>query len=651
MKETIQEVRPELILSFGGPATEELTGKGPISKVHGGFYKLLPKYEHECYILAQFHPSYVMRRRDEIPVMIRDLEKVHTFFTSGAPKEVASRTRFYLDPTAEELREYLISSYRDEIVAFDTETTSLNTREAKLLGASFSKHKDTAMAIYLSRESDPRWSVIKEFLENSEIRKCAQNGSYDCAVLLTNGINVKGLTYDTRLAEQLLNSDSPKDLGHLRAVYTDIPPYKPTKKDMENIQTWGKDRMLNYAALDAQCTYQVMEKQIKLLSQGQMGLLKNLLVPVCLTLNKMERIGIKVDVPKLAIRYAETIPKIESLEKELQEGWGINPNSPKQICTTFGLSSSDKETLRDHVRRNGPNTEVFSKILACRDLSKGAATFLKGIYERLEEGRIHTQYRPEGTGTGRLSSSNPNLQNIQKPFRAIYTSDSEEYCLLACDYKQLELRVLSVLAPCPVLKGDLDSGVDIHEGVRKKIYDYVPEHIKWNARMIAKAVVFGTIYGRTPRSIAMAFGVSIKTAEDWQAALTDRYPGVGSYIIDRTDDYKKFGKVTTPFGRTRLVENARQAVNSPIQSTANDIALYALLRLDQEGFDLRLTTHDEIVSHVRISELEKYAKIQKEIMEMPVPELGNAIFPVDVKVGWNWYELKVVEDFKREVLK
>lgn len=585
--------------------------------------------------------------------MVRDLEKVHTFFTSGPPQEVSDRTRFYLDPTAEELREYLITSYKGEVIAFDTETTSLNPREAQLLGASFSKHKDSAMAVYLNNGSDARLPIIKEFLESDVILKAAQNGSYDCAVLHTNGIYVseKALVYDTRLAEQLLNSDSPKDLGHLRAVYTDIPPYKPTKKEMEQIQSWGKVKMLNYAALDAQCTYQVMEKQKTLLSDKQKELLQKLLVPVCFALNKMERNGIRVDVGRLALMYAETIPKIEALEKEIQAKWGVNPYSSKQVQNTFGVSDSRRETLEAHADRCGVHTDAFKLILECKALAKGASTFLKGIYERLEGDRIHTRYNPEGTGTGRLSSSNPNLQNIRKPFRIIYCSDSKDTVLIAADYSQLELHVASILAPCPALKGDLEKRADIHTRVMNMIIDHIPRHFKETKqeRWIAKTVVFGSLYGRSPRSMAIFFGVSIETATLWQEGLFTQYPGLKVYMLNREEDFRRFGKVTTPFGRVRYVQNARQAINAPIQSSANDVALSKLLTLYKMGMDIRLTTHDEIVIQAPVKEVEEYAKLLKSTMEAPVSEMGDYSFPVDLKVGFNWYELKKTEDFKKEV--
>jgi len=316
-----------------------------------------------------------------------------------------------------------------------------------------------------------------------------------------------------------------------------MEPYKPSKKEVKDIQHWGKDKMLLYAAKDALCTGLVRRGQEPLLSEAQHKIMQEILLPVSLTLNHMERRGMKVDVNTLAIMYGNVIPQIEVLTEEIQSELGVNPNSPKQVTACFNLKSSDREALEELIAKGHPQEEMIKKILECRDLSKGASTFLRGVYERLEEGYIHTEYNPSGTGTGRLSSKNPNLQNVQKKFRVIYVPE-KGHVILTGDYKQLELWVGGYLAPGDSLLTFLRGGGDIHDQVLLEIKDYIPERLLWNARNVAKTVVFGTFYGRGARSIAIYFGVSISTAEEWQNGLFKIAPDLRGYIEERTLDFR-----------------------------------------------------------------------------------------------------------------
>jgi len=632
----IHEVQPQLIVALGSSASMALTGEGPITKVHGSFFPLQEEYEWECSVLCIYHPSYVMRQRMMIPVMVRDIMKVHSFFKEGGvPKR--KEISFLLDPTAQQLKDYLYAT--KERVAFDTEATALNPRQAVLLGASFSRNDESAIAVYFQGGSkDPRFQVVKKWLECEGREKSTQNGNYDVEVCHSNGIQVKGVTFDTRLAEQLLSPDTPKDLNQLRAVYTEIQPYKPGKKEMAIIGTWGKERMLKYAALDAVCTKQVEVKQCDILSKGQHSLLRQHLVPVSIILAEMTRKGVKLDVPELAMRHKTLVQPMLQLEDEINAECGIRVSSPKQVMNYFDISSSDRKSLEAMVDRGHERKELIQKILKWRDLDT-ETKFYRSTFNHMESGRIHASFNPEGTGTGRLSSSDPNLQNVQEKMRAVFIPDGEDSVFISCDYKSMELRVLALLAPCEALWYDLNHGVDIHDNVKKEIYEYIPDRLKWNARWIAKSVVFGTIYGRSAASISEAFGVSRDTAGDWQEMCKGKYPGIEKYIKDRMNDFRTRGKVDTPYGRLRYVQTIPQAVNTPIQSTANDVMLTALRHLREEGLDVRISLHDEITIHAKVKSIKRDMHIMKEVMTAPVPELSNASFPVDTAIGRNWYEM------------
>lgn len=639
--EELAMLQPQLVVGFGGFTCQQLTGKHDLSIMssRGSFLELDPKWEYGCPVLCCLHPSFVMRQRQWIPVAIKDLLLVTRFFVEGIPTE--EDYKFILDPTVEELKEYLYST--DSIVDFDTETTGLHLRQDNVIGASFSISPHSACAVAFKDKYDPRIEVVAEWLSNPTIPKSAQNGSFDCEILFNSlGIEVRGLCYDTRLGEQLLSSDTPKDLDHLRAVYTKITPYKPSKKQRSEMASWGKDRMLTYACWDAVTTHQVRLAQKKLLSPLQNELIENLLIPLIPAINLMERKGVKVDVPTLAMTYADIIPKAEALYSEVEEAIGININSPKQIMDTFHIKSSDREELEGQIQRGHSQSDILQKILDYRDIHKGASTFLRGVYQRLEDGYVHTHYKIEGTGTGRLSSSDPNLQNIQEPYRAIFIP--EDGCVFfSIDYKQLELWVAAVLAEDILLLKDLQSDVDIHNAVLQEMEPYMPERLLISPkvkRVAAKNVVFGTLYGRSARSIAIAYAVPVEMAKKWQNICFDKYPGLQRYVEKQTRAASNPGYVDSPFGRRRYVQTAMQAINTPIQNTASDITLSSLLIMHQEGFDLRLTVHDSIVLQVKEGEEEPTYKRVKTIVERSIPQLKGVNLKATYEVGYNWYEME-----------
>jgi DNA polymerase-1 len=644
--EEIQGIKPELILALGGPAMYALTGhEGPMS-LRGSFHPLLEVYQHECQVLCLLHPSFVMKQRQWINIAINDLKLIHSFFVSGLPKK--EEYSFTLDPSAEELNNYLSKNNSELPTTFDIETTSLDPFEAQVIGIGFSNSPTSAMAIAYKGINDPRLPVVKRFLESIEPEevKCAQNGSYDCKVLnVSQSVKVKNMSFDTRLAEQLLNSDMPKNLDHLRATYTQIKPYKPTKKEMKTIQSWNKDTMLEYCCWDNITTYQVMQAQSELLTIQQKLLLKNLLVPLIETINSMEIKGVQVDVNRLALMYAQSIPVAEAIKTKVETKYKLNPSSPKQVTKYFNLKESSKLTLKNLIKAGHEKSDLLQDILDYRDLTKGAGTFLKGVYERLKDNRIHTQYNIEGTGTGRLSSENPNLQNVPKPFRVIYTADTEDDILISGDFSQLELWVVSVLGPCPPLYKILIEGGDIHLRVEEAINDYLPENLLNRRRLIAKSIVFGTLYGLSSNTIATTFSVTREIGKKWQGIFLD-IAGLDKYYSDCRHDFQEKGYVTTPFGRKRYIQTFPQALNAPVQSTASDVTLTQLNKCYYESkLDLRLQVHDEIVIHSSKKDLKKNSQLLKDTMESLIPEL-NQRFKVNIKAGYNWFEMKEVKNLK-----
>jgi DNA polymerase-1 len=635
LKQEILEFKPALIVALGNPSAYTLTGKDRILSLRGSFFPLRPEFDWECPVLCCLHPSFILRQRQWVEQATKDFQEVNRFIMGDTLPNQEEEYEFLMDPSLWELQEYL---GRTSLWAFDTETTGLNVRRDKVIGMSFSNSRNSAAALLL-KDHDPRLDYIKTMLEDPQQRKVTQNGSYDCEILFNSlDIKVRGMQYDTRLAEQMLNSDMPTGLDHLRAVYTKIKPYKPSKKEMKEVHLWGKERMLQYANWDAVCTYQVMLEQLKILGEGQTWLLENLLLPIVPVLNEMERKGVALDINLLAGMYGNNFPRLEALEKEIATRMGISPHSPKQVMEYFQLSSSDRDTLEYYIQRGDHRSEEMELILSARDIQKESSTYLKGMYDRAEDGRIHTSYMLDGTGTGRLSSRNPNLQNVPKYLRELFIAD-EGYYLVSCDYKQLELWVGAILAPCPTLLNDLKDGVDVHNKIAEEIRPYVKEALLPKIRVTAKAVVFGTFYGRSARSIAIQFGVPVSTAEEWQAICFSSYPGLLKYIKDRHYDYNSTKTVRSAWGRHRVVSSPTQAFNMPVQSSASDVTLSSLLEMAKAGFDLRLTVHDEIVFQVRKEDLEREVDRARALVSRPIEVLGGNCFPADFKYGVNWYNL------------
>jgi DNA polymerase-1 len=276
-----------------------------------------------------------------------------------------------------------------------------------------------------------------------------------------------------------------------------------------------------------------------------------------------------------------------------------------------------------------------------RGLQKADSVYIIGIYERLEEGRIHTHYKPEGTGTGRLASENPNLQNVPKELRVIYIPD-EGKVFVEGDYSQLELRVLAVIAKEQTMLQELKEGKNTHH-----IMGYEVFHKQWDGlteqqKLRAKAIVFGTAYGRSARSVAIEFSIPTMVAEEWQAICINRYPGLLIYKQRTMQEFQATGQITTPFGRTRTVQNLPQALNKP-QSIGSDVCLTSLIELDRAGFDLRLTVHDSIAVQFDEKAATEGAREMKRIMERPIEEMDNYQFPVKIGIGNDWYNLTEVK--------
>lgn len=653
LKEEIQSIKPELIIALGGPAAHSLTGlRKPMKSLRGHLHKLQARFEYDCPVYCCYHPSFSMRRREWIDLCIIDYKQVPKILDGSfnKPKESGKYEESFLyDPKPKQLKQFLDSG---NLFTCDLETTGLNKRTDKITGVGITNVTTMeTTAIDLRDQQNPSWDPFIKFIQDPNKLKIWQNGSYDSGILRqSHNITDQGFHYDTRLAEQLIHSDLPSDLQHLRALYTDIPPYKPSRKEMKQTAIWSTEKLLSVVGLDAITTAKVYEAQSNNLSERERALISNHLIPLVYALNNMEHRGVLVDTNTLAAMYAQIQPEIQSLE-EYFWGKGVNVNSPIQMKSYFGLPNTQYGTIMEAAKVN-PNEE-FQMLARHRETQYMASHYLVGIYKRLEDGRIHTTYQPEGTGTGRLSSKDPNLQNVPELYRVIYTADPGQLFIKG-DYSQVELWVGASLAYQVSGKhkmlDDLANGVDVHYIACQLCYpdvkckhgnrtgDFTKEQV-----IPAKAVVFGTFYGRTERSIAIEFGVSDATAKLWQSRLINHYPELMDYKKYCDDMFKRKGYIVSAFGRRRFLANVRQGYNHPVQSTAGDITLTAIWMADQAGLKPVLSVHDDIVFSVSEKKIKGTLKQIKQIMERPIPELDNMVPRADYKIGKDWYNMEEIK--------
>ena len=658
----IHLVQPKLIVAFGKPAMQALTGvSASIKEARSQVYPLKAEFNYHCPVFICLHPSFVMRQRQWIEIAIKDIQAAVDYVykvdkevkqensTSAVINITSSHEQphFISMPSASELSNYLSERSKTNI-SFDLETYSpdpnntdlaLNPRRGVIGACGFS---DGSSAVVFKFDDWQCREVAKKYLEDTNALKSTQNGSFDCAFLFNNNISVKGLTYDTRLAEHLLNSDLPTDLQFLRKQYTSIPPYKRSKKELKKAITSGGQVTDVECCWDALTTNRVMQQQSKLLTKGHWKVLENIYMPLVFTLNDMSHKGIKVDVSALLTIFSRLEPVATKIYEEWFKPIGINPRSPQQLKKLWGIESTNDKVIKALINKGHRDRERMIALVDYREIITQTARVLKGTYKRLEDSYVHTDFRPEGTGTGRISSKNPALQNIRKYFRVIFISDDEDHVLVQADYSQLELVVAAILGKEENLLHQIKTGIKPHHVLGKVIYGRDWADLNDQERRREKAVLFGTMGGRGARSIAIEYGIPISTAKEWQDKCVSTYPGLLRYQQDCMHAFNTTGKITTAFGTERKVSTPTQAMNNRFQGSASFVTLTTLNLMHAAGFDLRLTVHDSIIWQCRKEDVVDSVREAKKIIERPIPELDNWCFKCEAEYGRNWAEMEVV---------
>lgn len=571
-------------------------------------------------------------------------------------------------------------------VSFDTETTGIDPITAELVGLSFSWEKGKGFYVPVSENYDEVKALVdkfRPFFENEAIEKVGQNVKYDLKILSNYGIVVKGPIFDTMLAHYLINPDMRHNMDVLSETYLKYSP-KPIEdligkkgKGQKTMREVPLDDVKEYAAEDADVTLQLKQHFAPILEQtSTKKLFDEIEIPLVQVLADMEMEGVRLDTEFLAQLSSELDSDIKKLERQIYEAAGesFNLGSPKQLGEILfdkmkigggkiKKTKTGQYATGEEILSNLALSSPFVKdILDWRQLVKLQSTYVTALPTQVcgKTGRVHTDYMQAVAATGRLSSNNPNLQNIPirtergRQIRKAFVPRDENYTLLSADYSQIELRIIAALSGEENMIDAFKNGEDIHKSTAAKVFNVALDDVTREQRSNAKTVNFGIIYG------VSAFGLSNQTSltRSESAALIDAYyksyPKLRNYISEQIEIAREQGFVSTISGRRRYLKDInsanqvvrgaaeRNAVNAPIQGSAADIIKIAMInihkKLASENWKSRmlLQVHDELVFDVHKDELEKIKPMIKHEMENAF-ELAVPL-EVDMGVGNDWLE-------------
>ena len=599
-------------------------------------------------------------------------------------ESVATTTHLYqMVETAVEARQLALILAEQSSVAFDTETTSLDTLDAELVGMSFSPAKGKAYYVPVPTDRAAAQEMVDAFAPfwASAGEKIGQNIKYDISVLMNYGVEVKGPLFDTMIAHYLIQPDMRHNMDILAETYLNyqcisIESLIGKGKNQKNMRDLSPEEILDYAAEDADITFQLKEIfEPKLAETGVDKVFRNIEMPLVPVLARMEREGIRVDVGALQSYSGELEEVIMRLEEEIVElaGRPFNVGSPRQLGEVLfeDLKLSDKpkktktgqyatsEAILEGLKKSHP---IINKILGFRELKKLKSTYVDALPELVHgtTGRIHTSFNQTVAATGRLSSTNPNLQNIPirtengRKVRAMFIPGDEERILLAADYSQIELRVIAALAKDEAMIAAFQAGEDIHRATAAKVFEVAPEEVTREQRSNAKTVNFGIVYGVSAFGLSQQTDMSRKEAKAAIDGYFRTYPGIKKYMDDQVAFARDHGYVETITGRRRYLKDIesrnavvrghseRNAVNAPIQGSAADIIKLAMIEVDRAmraanmKSKMLLQVHDELVFDVYKDELEELKALVVEKMEAAVSLEVPMV--AEVGTGSNWLE-------------
>ncbi len=586
-----------------------------------------------------------------------------------------------------ELEKLQLKINEAEYFAFDTETTSINSLEAELVGASFSVKKGEGFYIPINHVEQTEMSAnelvewLKQLLETNQKKIIGQNLKYDIAVLRNHGIHIKEFFADTMLMSYATNSTSSRhNLDALAEYYLNTTTIKyedvigkGAKKYKSFNQVPIKDAT-NYAAEDADITLQLYEKLIEIIDKSSIKLLKTIDYPLLFVLLEMEQKGALIDTSHLNGLSKEFGTKLLNLVKKIHEASGsvFNIDSPKQLSEilfeklkieTKGLKKTSTgyfSTSESVLQKLSDENEIVKDILEYRSLAKLKSTYTDKISEICDQNsRVHTSYHQAVTSTGRLSSSDPNLQNIPIrtkegiTIREAFIAPSSKK-ILAMDYSQIELRLMAHYSQDPIMLNSFKNNEDIHKRTASEIFGVGLDNVDDEMRRRAKTINFGLLYGMSAFGLANQLAVSRTEAEIFLNNYFERYSAVKKFMSDIVESSKELKYVETLYGRKIHVPNItannymvrqaaeRAAINGPLQGSAADIIKIAMIKIDDwinhnaPEINMILQVHDELVYEVPDTfsddDLRPILDLMENTTEIDVP------LKVEYGFGTNWRE-------------
>jgi DNA polymerase-1 len=573
-----------------------------------------------------------------------------------------------------------------KIICFDTETTSINANDAELVGIAFAYEK--GKAYYVPVPSDPNESaaivdIFRPVLEHSGIAKTAHNYKYDAIVMKRHGVALRGPVRDTLIAHYLLNPDLRHKMDYLAETILNYKPIPIEKligkgKNQLSMRDISIDKVVPYASEDADITLQLDDILFTDLEKdGLDKLYKDMEEPLIEVLVQMEYNGVNIDTEVLGLHSKAIEGELINLEKDLyvEAGSPFNILSPKQVGEIlfdrlkipyrWKLSSKSKQysTSEDKLKELEKEHPIVGKILRFRGLSKLKSTYLDALPKLVSKktGLIHSSFNQALTTTGRLSSNNPNLQNIPirttegARVREAFVPRESGHVILAADYSQIELRLIAEISKDEGMLDAFINGQDIHSATAAKVFGVAYDQVTKEQRYRAKTVNFSITYGAGATNLAGQLDIPRSEAKKIIESYYEQYPGLKSYMTDIVESARANGYVETLMGRRRYLRNInsgnafvrsgeeRNAINSPIQGSAADMIKLAMIKIHRALIDGEFKTkmimqvHDELVFDVPQSELEQVSSIIEDCMKNAMPGLKVPIL-VGMDHGANWLE-------------
>ena len=603
---------------------------------------------------------------------------------SGLQNLTTTPHKYVLVDTKVKRSDLISKLFMQKSVCFDTETTGLDVFNDDLVGLSFCFTEGEAYYVSLPENKEEARHVLLEFrviFESEQIEKIGQNIKFDLLMLAQYGVELNGKLFDTMIAHYLIQPELRHGMDYLAEIYLkyrtihfeDIVGSKG--KNQMNIRTVELDKLCDYAAEDADITFRlkkILEKELE--ANSLSSLFYDIEMPLMKVLSIIERNGVRLDIPALAESSTILTAEMGVLEKEIHElaGGEFNVSSPMQVGEVLfdrlQLDAKAKKTKtgqystsEDILEKLQSKHPIISKILDYRGLKKLLSTYIDSLPQLVnpKTGKVHTSFNQTVTATGRLSSTNPNLQNIPirdaqgKEIRKAFIPDADSV-FLSVDYSQIELRIMAHLSGDTNMLEAFNSGHDIHTATAAKIYKIPLEEVTSDMRRKAKTANFGIIYGISIFGLSDRLSIPRREAKELIDGYFATYPSVKKYMDASIQRAKEMGYVETLLGRKRFLPDInsqnsivrgfaeRNAINAPIQGTAADIIKIAMVRiqkrLEQENLQAKMTmqVHDELNFTVPNSEIEVVKKVVVDEMENAIKLQVPLI--ADCGVGANWLE-------------